>query len=58
MKQRGRPRSEETMETRITIRLDNVRKKLLDDYCEKNKASRAEAIRKGIDMLLKQEKDK
>ncbi len=47
----GRPPLESPMSDRITVRLDNECKEILNRYCEENKKDRAEAIRDGIRKL-------
>lgn len=48
----GRPKSENPKSNDIKVRLDdNTHKKLLI-YCAEHNISKAEAIRKGIDLLL------
>ena len=52
----GRPKVNEPKDIRFSIRIDNITSKKLDIYCEDKKITRAEAIRKGIYLLLSQEK--
>ena len=40
-----------TSEKRITIRLDKESEDILDEYVQKNKVDKSEAIRRGIKML-------
>ena len=47
----GRPPSENTMQERITVRLDKERSEFLKKYCEQKNVDKAEAIRRGIDKL-------
>ena len=47
----GRPPSENSMQERITVRLDKERSELLQKYCTQKNLDKAEAIRRGIDKL-------
>lgn len=51
----GRPKSKNPKEYDVKVRLDNSTHAALLNYCEKNKITKASAIRKGIDLLLKTE---
>lgn len=48
----GRPKVENPKDVRFSIRLDAEIEKQLDEYCKKHELTRAEAIRKGIQLLL------
>lgn len=50
----GRPKIENPLSVDVKVRLDSETNKKLVEYCEKNNVTRAEAIRKGIHLLLKQ----
>lgn len=50
----GRPVAGEPKNNDVKVRLDDTTHKLLLDYCEKNKVTKAEAIRQGIHLLLSQ----
>ena len=52
----GRPKAENPKNIDVKVRFDEIRHKQLLDYCKKNDLTRTEAIRKGIDLLLEQEK--
>ena len=52
----GRPKVDEPKDIRFSIRIDGETSKKLDIYCEQNKITKAEAIRKGIHLLLSQKK--
>ena len=52
----GRPKAENPKDVRFSIRLDAETDQRLDDYCAKNNITRAEAIRKGINLLLGKKK--
>ena len=47
----GRPKSDNSKDTRITIRLDKEDCKILDRYCEQEQVDKAKAIRVGIKKL-------
>lgn len=48
----GRPKVNEPKDIRFSIRIDDDTNKKLAVYCEKNGITKAEAIRKGIQLLL------
>lgn len=48
----GRPKAENPKSNDVKVRLDDEMTKRLDAYCEKHKTTRAEAIRRGIHLLL------
>jgi len=52
----GRPKSENPKHSRFSIRLDAETEKRLEVYCEQHKITKGEAIRRGIHLLLAQEK--
>lgn len=52
----GRPKISDPKSNDIKVRVDDETLRLLDLYCSENKLSRAEAIRKGIYMLLAEKK--
>lgn len=52
----GRPKAENPKKNDVKVRLDDETSKRLDDYCEKHTITRAEAIRRGIHLLLAKEK--
>lgn len=51
IKKVGRPFSENPKDIRLTIRLDERHDKILKDYAFKNKVSKNEAVRQGIERL-------
>ena len=51
----GRPKAENPKEVKYSIRLNVETEERLRAYCEKNGITKGEAIRKGIDLLLKKE---
>ncbi len=52
----GRPKAENPKNVSIKIRFDEETNKRLMKYCEKNKISRTDAIRNGLELLLSEEK--
>lgn len=48
----GRPKVSEPKDIRFSIRIDEDTNKKLDEYCSKNKITKADAIRQGIHLLL------
>ena len=51
----GRPKSENPKQARFSIRLDAETEKRLDEYCRKHGITKGEAVRRGIQLILKQE---
>lgn len=49
----GRPKVDNPKRNDIKVRLDDNTTRELDKYCSENGITRAEAIRKGINLLLK-----
>lgn len=49
----GRPKAEKPKTIKYSIRLDAETEERLKKYCEDKNISKGEAIRKGIEMLLK-----
>lgn len=52
----GRPKVDKPKGIRFSIRIDEDLNSKLDNYCEVNSVAKAEAIRKGIYLLLGQKK--
>lgn len=52
----GRPKVDNPKRNDVKVRLDDETSKRLDIYCAKNNIKRAEAIRKGIYVLLAEQK--
>lgn len=52
----GRPKVENPKKNDVKVRLDDKTSKRLDEYCVIHSMTRAEAIRKGIHLLLAEEK--
>lgn len=52
----GRPKSKNPKNNDVKVRLDDSTKDKLDNYCRNYKITRAEAIRRGIHLLLQQDK--
>lgn len=48
----GRPKAEKPKTIEVKARIDEETNKRLVDYCETNKTSRTEVVRKGIDLVL------
>lgn len=51
----GRPKVEKPKQNDIKVRLDDETKVKLDRYCMTHGITRAEAIRRGVHLLLAQE---
>ena len=47
----GRPKIENPMKERITVRLDDESAQVLKAYCQQKNVDKAEAIRRGIEKL-------
>lgn len=56
-KKMGRPKSDNPKEHDIKVRLDNKTHEKILNYCKSNHITKAEAIRRGINLLLKNKKD-
>lgn len=52
----GRPKVDNPKQSRFSIRLDKEREDKLYKYCQEQNITKGEAIRQGIDLLLKQQK--
>ena len=52
----GRPKAENPKSIKYSIRLDDETEQKLKEYCEKNGITKGEAIRRGIHLLLAEEK--
>lgn len=50
----GRPKKENPINIRTSVRLDATTDKLLEEYCQQNNLTKGEAIRKGVYLLLEQ----
>lgn len=48
----GRPKAENPKSVDIKVRIDDMTEKALSEYCKVHEITRAEAIRKGIHLLL------
>lgn len=48
----GRPRVDNPINIRTSVRLDKKTDDMLMDYCKKNEITKGEAIRKGVHLLL------
>ncbi len=52
----GRPKVDNPKRNDVKVRLDDETTSKLDKYCTENNITRAEAIRKGIHLLLAEKK--
>ncbi len=52
----GRPKVDNPINIRTSVRLDKKTDDELNEYCLKNNISKGEAIRKGVHLLLKDKK--
>ena len=52
----GRPKAENPLNVDVKVRLDKSTNEKLEEYCRINNITRTEAIRRGIHLLLEQEK--
>ena len=52
----GRPKAENPKHSRFSIRLDAETEKKLEEYCKKHNVTKGEAVRRGIHLLLENEK--
>ena len=57
MSQMGRPKSENPKSTKFSLRLDTQTEATLENYCMKHNISKGEAVRKGIDLLVSEERN-
>lgn len=53
----GRPKAEKPKTIEVKARIDEETNKRLVDYCKKNDTNKTEVVRKGIDMVLGNEKE-
>lgn len=52
----GRPKVKDPIKCQITVRLSENTMNQLTVYCEKNSITKGEAVRKGVEKLLAEEK--
>ena len=52
----GRPKLDNPINIRTSVRLDKKTDEKLIEYCQKNNISKGVAVRKGIQLLLEQQK--
>lgn len=52
----GRPKADNPKNNDVKVRLDDTTKKRLEEYCLVHSITKAEAIRKGIHLLLEEKK--
>lgn len=50
----GRPKAKNPKSNRFSIRLDEKTEERLKEYCNHHQITKGEAIRRGIDLLLKE----
>lgn len=55
MARTGRPKADNPINVQTTVRLDKATDERLRQYCEKNRMTKGEAIRRGIYILLKKQ---
>ena len=51
----GRPKVDNPKDVEVTVRFDKQTNKSLIEYCERKNITRAEAVRRGVDLLLSKE---
>lgn len=52
----GRPKTDNPINIRTSVRLDKETDEKLKEYCEKHNLTKGEAIRKGVHLLLEVKK--
>lgn len=52
----GRPKTDNPKAVEVKARIDDRTNKKLNDYCKEKGVTRTDAVRKGLDMVLKGEK--
>lgn len=52
----GRPKLDNPINIRTSVRLDKQTDDKLNEYCKENGITKGEAIRKGVHLLLEEEK--
>ena len=52
----GRPKAENPLNVDVKVRLDKETSDKLDEYCKSHGITKAEAVRKGVHLLLEKEK--
>lgn len=53
----GRPKAKKPKTIEVKARIDEETSKRLIDYCERNKTSKTEVVRKGIELVLGNKKE-
>lgn len=56
MPRTGRPKLDNPINIRTSVRLDKETDDRLNDYCKRNNLTKGEAIRMGVVLLLEKEK--
>lgn len=52
MPRTGRPKSEKPLTVEVKARIDADTNRKLNEYCEKNRITRTEVVRRGISFVL------
>lgn len=52
----GRPKSDDPMNYRFTIRFSNAEQKQLEAYAEKYDLTKGQVLKKGLELLYRQDK--
>ena len=52
----GRPKSDDPMNYRFTIRFSNAEQKQLETYAEKYDLTKGQVLKKGLELLYRQDK--
>lgn len=53
----GRPKAENPLTVEVKARIDIETNKKLNEYCEQNKITRTEVVRKGIETVIGKKED-
>ena len=56
MAKMGRPKSDDPMNYRFTIRFSNAEQKQLEAYAEKYNLTKGQVLKKGLELLYRQDK--
>ena len=56
MTKMGRPKSDDPMNYRFTIRFSNAEQKQLEGYAEKYDLTKGQVLKKGMELLYRQDK--
>ncbi|MFQ8661995.1 MAG: hypothetical protein ACLR9S_00115 [Lachnospiraceae bacterium] len=55
MAKMGRPKVDDPREYRVTLRLSSAERKLLEAYAEKHELTKAQVLKRGLEVLYKLE---